>query len=198
MLTSIGRAACRRVLFPGTSKKARLPVHDTLQIRKLTISLLRATPASAKIVDENAPTEATKPKKVKSPAAKKGTSTQTKAPKKPKSTAAKKKDSTARAAKKKEPKPTKPKRPVRKLSPEALLRQRIKELKSTALLKTEPTRDMRLQPWIVFTQDSLTKSNGLAVDKMKELSQQYHQLSGSQLEVSRTAASPHYGRASGT
>lgn len=167
MLTSIGRAAARRVVSVNrTLTTAATPTTAffarPIAVRSLTTSRWSFLAAKA---------TATKPAKSASKSSSaRGAATKAKKPK-----AAKKK----KAVKKKVAK--KPKRPAKKvLTPEQAQKLKIRELKKTALLKEEPS-PRRPTPYNLYVREQMAGQPGAS---LATVAQQYKDVSASEREVS--------------
>lgn len=189
MLTSVGRASARRVLFARASSK--LPLASRVLAlrpasRSFTVSRATRSPDAATAA-EKASTAAAKKQEAR--AVKKAT-TGAKKPVAKKKPAAKKP-----AAKKPKAKPKakkvvikKPKKPKKVLTPEEANKVAARELKKVALLKEHPSV-LGSSAWRVYVSQNVIKGNGTsAAAQMPNVASGYKALSSSAKEVGFTQA----------
>ncbi|KAK2603860.1 hypothetical protein QQS21_003984 [Conoideocrella luteorostrata] len=178
MLTAIGRAAARRVLFsssrPSASKLAtQLPQRSVSRpnatvfavARPLTVSAWMRSPVKGSAGGSKAK-KATGAKTKKSPAKKKPVA---KKKKKPASAAAKK-----------------PKKAKKTLTPEEKDKAELRELKKMALLKGPAL--LPETGWAVYVADNVTAGQGKLTDKIKEVAESFAALSVSEKESLKSKA----------
>ena len=168
MLTSVGRAAVRRVLTRAATPTAA-SVPRSLAIRSAVPSRSFVSSALARFPEKGSVTTAAK--KTKTTKAKKATGT------------TKKKTAAAKKPKAK-PKPRKVLTPEQK---ETLL---VRQLKKEALLSSGPER-VPSSAWRLFVAQKFGGTTGSFTDgRQAELAQQYKNLSASEMEVSFWPYSP--------
>lgn len=170
MLTSVSRAAARRVLFARASSKLPQPLlaQQTLALRPAASARSFTVASSLR----NPETGAKKTAAAKKPAAKK-----TAAKKKP---AVKKKPKAKKKAKKAAPKPKK--KPKKELTPEEKEKLLLRDLKKVALIKEEPA-SLPASPWNIYIKDNLGSGTAGFGDKIESFSAAYRNLSSSESEV---------------
>lgn len=163
MLTSVGRAAARRVqtsrISAPTSVSAQLigrqnAVAAALPIRSFTASTWSSSPTAS----DKKPAKKTTTTTTKKAA---GTTTTTKS--KAKATETKSKDKATKAKAKPKPKAVeeKPKKPKKEVDPEKLKKLEIKELKKWTLKDKLPT--LPASSWILFISENRGSSLGVPV-----------------------------------
>ncbi|KAI3586354.1 hypothetical protein IWW34DRAFT_718378 [Fusarium oxysporum f. sp. albedinis] len=184
MLTSVGRAAVRRVQITRLSASA--PSAAQLLCRQSTIKT--ALPIRSFTVSAWSPSPASGDKK----AAKKTTTTTTKKATLTTKSKSKATDSKSKSQTKAKPKPKaaapKPKKAKKEVDPEKAKKLEIRELKKWAL--RDKLAMLPATTWVLFTSEnkgSLTGTGGIT-QQMTELSEKFRQLTESELQdLSRRA-----------
>lgn len=179
MLTSVGRAAVRRV--QTTRLSASAPSAAQLLCRQSTIK--SALPIRSFTVSAWSPSPASGDKK----AAKKTTTTTTKKATLTTKSKSKATDSKSKSQTKAKPKPKaaapKPKKAKKEVDPEKAKKLEIRELKKWAL--RDKLAMLPATTWVLFTSEnkgSLTGTGGIT-QQMTELSEKFRQLTESELQV---------------
>lgn len=170
MLTSVGRAAARRVVGASRTLTTGPTAASAFIARPLAVRSFTSSRWSFMAVKASASTTKASPGRPKKPAATKA--------KKPKAAAKKKKP--AKKPKKKVV-AKKPKKKVAKvLTPEEAQRKKIKELKKTALVKEEPAT-RKPSAYNMYIKE---KTMGVSNFKMDEVARGFANLSESEKQVS--------------
>ncbi|EKJ78024.1 hypothetical protein NXS19_001481 [Fusarium pseudograminearum] len=184
MLTSVGRAAARRVqtsrISAPTSVSAQLigrqnAVAAALPIRSFTASTWSSSPTAS----DKKPAKKTTATTTKKAA---GTTTATKS--KAKATETKSKDKAVKAKAKPKPKAVeeKPKKPKKEVDPEKLKKLEIKEVKKWTLKDKLPT--LPASSWILFMSENRGSSLGAGgiTQQTAAMAEKFRQLSQSELD----------------
>lgn len=176
MLTSVARAALRRVLTrtPATTTSTAtrvLPIRSAIQTRSFTSSEPALEPAAAV---KKAP---------KSAGAKKSTVTKKAKDAPKKKVAAKKKPAAKKKVVAKKKKPAAAKKPAKKLTPEEKDATRRRQLKQLALLNKAP-KPAPVSPWLLYI--TRNQKDKPSPEASKAMATGYANLSASEMAVSTT------------